>query len=113
MASNGKPFPARGPEKIGAKGVGIRDMPFEEIGMMVACLLVAGLWCVMADELLDRLPGAALRSPVRQTLKGINFVATTSLVVGLVLRRSFRGRRLAQEAARLSQERFESVATRP
>jgi two-component system sensor histidine kinase UhpB len=43
-------------------------------------------------------------------LKGIDFVIASSLVLYLVLRRTMRTRRLAEEASRLNQERFESVA---
>src|SRR5262249_34984651 len=45
-----------------------------------------------------------------QTMRGINFVFTSGVVLYLVLRRAFRTRRAAQEASRLSQERFESAA---
>jgi two-component system sensor histidine kinase UhpB len=85
-------------------------MPLEEIGITVAYIFLAGLWCVFSDDVFDWLLGAPLNSPALQTLKGINFVTTTSLVLYLVLRQSFRSRRLAQEASRLSQERFEAVA---
>ena len=110
MASNGKQFPAPDPEMTGADGALIGKMPIEEIGLTVACILLAGIWCATANEVLDRLLGAPLHSLARQMLKGTNFAATTSLVVCLVLRRCFRRQELAQEAARLSQERFESVA---
>jgi PAS domain S-box-containing protein len=110
MASNWKHLLARGPEKIEANRVFIKDMPIEEIGMTVAYIFLAGIWCVFSDDVFDWLLGAALDSPALQALKGINFITTTSLVLYLVLRRSFRSRRLAQEASRLSQERFESVA---
>jgi PAS domain S-box-containing protein len=110
MAFNWKAFLARGPEKIESEQVRIKELPFEEIGITAAYILVAGLWCVFSDDIFDWLLGAPLNSPALQTLKGINFVTTTGLLLYFVLRRSARNRRLAQEASRLSQERFESVA---
>jgi PAS domain S-box-containing protein len=110
MAFNWKQFLARGPEKIESDRVRLRERPFEEIGITAAYILVAALWCVFSDDVCDWLMGAPLNSPALQTLKGINFVTTTGLLLYLVLRRSARHRRLAQEASRLSQERFESVA---
>ena len=110
MAFNWKSFLRRGPERIEADRVVIKEMPVEEIGITLLYVLVAGLWCVFADDIIIWLLGAPAESPTLQTLKGINFVTTTGLLLYLVLRRSFRHRRLAQEASRLSQERFESVA---
>jgi len=54
--------------------------------------------------------GIKIESTTVQTLRGINFVTTSSLVLYVVLRRTLRRRRLAQEALRVSQNRFESVA---
>jgi PAS domain-containing protein len=99
-----------GPERIESDRVRIKELPFEEIGITAAYILIAGLWCVFSDDVCDWLFGAPLNSPALQTLKGINFVTTTGLLLYLVLRRNARNRRLAQEASRLSQERFESVA---
>jgi PAS domain S-box-containing protein len=110
MAFHWKQLLARGPEKIEADRVLIKDMPLAELGMTVAYILLAGLWCVFSDDVFDWLMDSRLDSPALQAVKGINFVLTTGLVLYLVLRRSFRGRRLAEEASRLNQERFESVA---
>ncbi|HVM47107.1 MAG TPA: PAS domain-containing protein [Candidatus Acidoferrum sp.] len=110
MAFNWKEFLARGPERIGTEGLRVREWPFEELGITAAYILIAGLWCVFSDDVCDWLFGAPLNSPALQMLKGINFVTTTGLVLYLILRRSARNRRLAEEASRLSQERFESVA---
>jgi two-component system, NarL family, sensor histidine kinase UhpB len=110
MAFNWKHFLPRGPEKIETDRVRIKEMPFEEIGITLGYILIAGLWCVFSDDVVDWLLGAPLDSPGLQALKGINFVMTTALVMYLILRRSARRRRLTQEALRLTQERFESVA---
>ena len=110
MAFNWKHLLARGPEKIETERVLLKEMPLEEIGITGAYILIAGLWSVFADDIFDWLMGAPLDSPALQTVKGINFVMTTGLLLYLVLRRSGRNRRLAEEASRLNQERFESVA---
>ncbi len=110
MAFNWKQFLRRGPERIHSDHVVINEMPIEEMGITIAYILVAGFWTVFADDVFDWLTGTPLNSPAMQTLKGINFVIATAVVMYLVLRRSYRRRRLAQEALRLSQERFESVA---
>jgi two-component system, NarL family, sensor histidine kinase UhpB len=110
MAFNWKQFLARGPERIEVDRVRVREWPFEEIGITAAYILIAGLWCVFSDDVFDWLLGVPLDSPALQTLKGINFVITTALLLYVVLRRSAHHRRLAEEASRLAHERFESVA---
>ena len=110
MAFNFKRLLARGPEIIEAERVFIREIPLQELGLTFVYILVASVWCVYSDELFDNILGLPMHSPALETLKGINFVLATSLVLYLVLRRAFRIRRLAEEARRLSQQRFEAVA---
>jgi PAS domain S-box-containing protein len=110
MAFNWNKFLGRGPESIETERLRIKEMPIEEIGTTVCYVLVAGLWGVFSDDVIEWLFGEPINPPAVQALMGINFVATTGLVLYLVLRRSARNRRLAEEASRLSQERFESVA---
>jgi len=73
-------------------------------------ILVAGVWLMFADQVIEWIMGLKLDSPVPRTLRGINFITTSALVLYLVLRRTVRSRRQALEALRLSQQRFESVA---
>jgi len=110
MALKLKHLFARGPETIDAEKVSIRETPAEELGLTALYILVAGVWVVFADDVFDWLMGIKVDSPALQTLKGVNFVTTTSLVLYLVLRRTLRRRRQAEEALRLSQQRFESAA---
>jgi PAS domain S-box-containing protein len=110
MAFSWKQFLSRGPEKIEAEGVRIKELPLEEMGITAVYVVIAGLWCVFADDVFDWLMRVPFDSPALQTLKGINFVLTTGLVLYVILRRSASRRRSAEEASRLSQERFESVA---
>ena len=110
MAFNLKRFLARGPEIIQAERVFIKEIPLAELGLTAIYVVAAGIWSVFSDEFLDRLLGSPRNVPALETLKGFNFILTTALVLYLVLRRAFRIRRQAEEAQRLSQQRFESVA---
>ena len=110
MAFNLRNLLSKGPERIEADRVSIREVPFVEIGLTAIYILIAGLWCVFADDVFDWMMDSPVESPALQTMKGINFVVTTGLVLYLVLRRTFRKRRLAEEALRLTQQRFEAVA---
>jgi len=110
MAFDLKQFLARGAEVVEENRVIIREVPAAEIAITLLYILFAGTWCIFADDLLNWLMAHPLDSPALQTMRGINFVLVTGLVLYLVLRRNYRQRRLAQEASRLSQERFESVA---
>lgn len=110
MAINFKRLLARGPEIIQAERVFIRDIPLQEFGLTLIYVLVASVWCVYSDEVFDNILCLPMHSPALETLKGINFVFATSIVLYLVLRRAFRLRRQSEEARRLSQQRFEAVA---
>jgi len=110
MPFNFKRLLARGPEIIEAERVFIREIPIQELGLTMLYVLVASAWCVFSNEIFDNLMDLPLHAPALETVKGINFVFATALVLYLVLRRTFRTRRLAEEAQRLSQQRFEAVA---
>ncbi len=110
MAFAWKHFLRRGPERIQSDHVVVNEMPLEEIGITVFYVIIAGFWVIFSDDCFDLLMNAPLNTPALQALKGINFVIVTGVVIYLVLGRSFRRRRQAEEASRLSQERFESVA---
>ncbi len=110
MAFNLKRFLARGPEIIQAERVFIKEIPLAEIGLTVLYVLVAGIWFMVSEQRLDRLLSSPRDLAALETLKGFNFILTTGLVLYLVLRRAFRIRRQAEEALRLSQQRFEFVA---
>ena len=110
MAFDFKRLLARGPEIIEAERVFIKEIPLQEFGLTFVYILLGSLWCVFSDDFFDNVMGLPMHSPALETLKGINFVFATSLVLYLVLRRAFRIGRLAEEARRLSQQRFEAVA---
>ncbi len=101
---------ARGPELIEEEKVAIKEIPVEELGLTGLYILMAGIWVVFADDIFNWLMGVGKESALLQTTKAVNFISTTALVLYLILRRSRRRHRRAQEALRVSQERFESVA---
>jgi two-component system sensor histidine kinase UhpB len=110
MPFNLKQFLSRMPEHIRADRVWFKDFPQAELGITVLYVAVAGVWCVFSYDVFDWLMGDPMDSPTLHAMKGFNFILTTGLVLFVVLRRSFRIRRRAEEALRLSQERFEAVA---
>ena len=111
MALSLKQLLARGPEIIKAERVFVSELPLQELGLTLVYVLFAGLWCVFSDEFVSWVLGdPPANSPALETLRGINFVFTTGLVLYLVLRRSFRTRRAAEEVSRLNHQRFEAAA---
>lgn len=110
MAFDLKELSTRDPEPITEAQVAENRLPLEEIGLTTLYICAAGLWTVFADDFFDFVMGQPLDSGALHAMKGINFITTTSIVLYLVLRRTVRSRRLAQEAHRLSQQRFEFVA---
>ena len=86
------------------------EFPTGELVITTSYLILASLWIVFSDLGLDWLTGDPEESLRLQTYKGLNFVLTTSLLLYVVLRRSFNRRRRAEEQARMTAERFELVA---
>ena len=84
--------------------------PFAEVVITILYMMFGAVWVIGTDTLVGRLLGEPRQSVSIQTLKGLNFVATTGVLYYLVLRRSFHRRRRAEEATRLEQERFELAA---
>lgn len=73
-------------------------MPRPEFRITAVYLLLAGLWVVLSDQVVRVfLPES---SASVQTLKGLNFVVTTSLLLFFVLRRAYRGWRDAEHRNR-------------
>jgi len=101
---------ARGPEAIEAEKVFIREIPLQELGLTLFYILLAAFWLVFSGDIVDWIMGIEIDSPYVQSLRAINFVTTTGIVLYLVQRRTLRRLRQAEEALRLSQLRFESVA---
>jgi two-component system, NarL family, sensor histidine kinase UhpB len=101
---------SRGPEPIEVAKVSVREVPLEEIGLTLGFILLAAFWLVFSGDIVDAIMGVPINSAYVQALRGINFTTTTGIVLYLVLRRTLRRKRQAEEALRLNQQRFESVA---
>jgi len=84
-----------------------RLMPLQELRIVLLYVLGASLWIIYSDMALDWLTKDPHWSLELQTYKGLNFVATTALLLYTVLRRSFDRWRRAEQKSRELQERFE------
>ena len=89
-------------------------MPRPEVRIVIAYLVLASAWVIASDHCLHYvLPDS---SAFVQSLKGLNFVVTTSILLFFVLRRAYRGWRHAEQEqmALLSQvsEAFRHLSTR-
>lgn len=89
-------------------------MPRPEVRIVLAYVVLASVWVIGSDRLLQ---SVMPDSPVSlQSLKGINFVITTSVLLYFVLRRAYRGWREAerQQWELMSQvsETFRNLSTR-
>jgi two-component system sensor histidine kinase UhpB len=98
------------PNSVPKSAATVRAVPVAEITITLVYLVFGGLWVIGTDTVVGRLLGEPARSVSLQTLKGLNFVATTGVLLYLVLRRSFSRRRQAEEASRLDRERLELAA---
>ena len=87
-----------------------RSFPLAEMVITILYMVFGAVWVIGTDTLVGRMMGEPRQSMSLQTLKGLNFVATTGMLYYVVLRRSFHRRRRAEAAARLEQERFELAA---
>jgi signal transduction histidine kinase len=89
-------------------------MPRPEVRIVVAYIVLASIWVLGSDRALQ---GMLPDSPVSlHSLKGINFVITTSVLLYFVLRRAYRGWREAEREqwALMSDlgETFRNLSTR-
>lgn len=73
-------------------------MPRPELRIALAFLAIGSVWVIGSDRLLGR---ALPDSPIYlQTIKGLNFVVTTAVVLYFVLRRAYRGWRKSEREQR-------------
>jgi len=82
-------------------------LPVAELRIVLLYVFLASLWIIYSDMALDWLTHDPVDSLRLQTFKGLNFVATTAVLLYIVLRRSFDRWRRAERRLRESQERFE------
>src|SRR6267378_4453433 len=84
--------------------------PTVELGITAIYLVLASTWIIFSDRWLEHWSGHALQSTSMQTLKGLNFVLITGLLLYIVLRRAHTRRRAAEACLRELADRFELVA---
>ena len=82
-------------------------LPWTEARIVLLCLAFAGLWIVYSDMALDWLTQDHVPWLRLFIFKGLNFVATTAVLLYVVLRRSFNRSRQAEQQLREIEERFE------
>jgi len=84
--------------------------PNIELGITAIYLVVASAWIIFSDRWLEHWSGHTHQSVSMQTLKGLNFVLITALLLYIVLRRAHTRRRAAEACLRELADRFELVA---
>jgi signal transduction histidine kinase len=93
---------------------GIFSLP--ETRIAVIYVLLASLWIIGSDSLLHRLVGDASQNAAFQTIKGLNFVLTTGLLLYIALRRAYGGWRKSEErrmaALKSARERLRALSAR-
>src|SRR5262249_13981182 len=87
-------------------------LPLADIRVVVLYLFFGSLWVIGSDVALDRLEHHDSGSFELQTLKGLNFVFSTTILRYFVLRRSFRRWRSAQEQTQRSRRRLRALSGR-
>lgn len=85
-------------------------MPRQELRIVIGYIILAALWIVFSDRLLLRLSGENPGSLSLQSVKGLNFVFTTGVLLYIVLARSFNRHRRSEARERATSERFELIA---
>src|SRR5262245_30358321 len=98
------------PNSVPKSAATVRVVRVAEIAITLVYIVCGGVWVIGTDTIVGRLLGEPAHSVSVQTLKGLNFVVTTGVLLYLVLRRSFNRRRQAEEASRLDRERLELAA---
>src|SRR5512147_1195067 len=103
-----KPATGKAADETGSYG-GYR-FPKAEVLIVLSYLILGALWIIFSDRAAEKMTGTQPHPAHLQTIKGLNFVITTSGLFYLILRRSFSRRRAAEAVSFVSNERFELVA---
>ncbi len=87
-----------------------------EVRIVLTYFVLASLWIVGSDLLLTKASVEDEQVGLIQSLKGLNFVITTAVLLFFVLRRAYRGWRHAelqrQAVIELAREKFHKLSTR-
>jgi signal transduction histidine kinase len=68
-----------------------------EVRIVIIYLFAASIWIIASDLLLTRFSLQDAQAGLMQSLKGLNFVITTAVLLLLVLRKAYGGWRLAEQ----------------
>jgi two-component system, NarL family, sensor histidine kinase UhpB len=100
-------FMASGKQFIPIQAHGHWILPWPELRAVLLYTFLASLWIIYSDMALDWLTNDPLDSLQLQTFKGLNFVATTAMLLFIRLRSSFNRWRRAERQLWESEERFQ------
>ncbi|RYD47834.1 MAG: sensor histidine kinase [Verrucomicrobiaceae bacterium] len=87
-----------------------------EVRIVLTYFVLASLWIVGSDLVLTKASIEDTQAGLIQSLKGLNFVITTAVLLFFVLRRAYRGWRHAemqrQAVVELAREKFQALSSR-
>ena len=87
-----------------------------EVRIVVIYVVLASIWIVGSDLFITKSVKSETELGLMQSLKGLNFVLTTGILLFLVLRRAYGGWRLAEErrltVMRRARERYRNLSSR-
>ncbi len=87
-----------------------------EVRIVVLYVVLASIWIVGSDLFLSKTVVSETEAGMIQSLKGLNFVLTTGILLFLVLRRAYGGWRLSEErrleSVRKARERYRNLCSR-
>ncbi len=87
-----------------------------EVRIVVLYVVLASVWIVGSDLFLTKTVASETEVGILQSLKGLNFVLTTAILLYFVLRRAYGGWRMAEErrltVVRLARERYRNLSSR-
>jgi signal transduction histidine kinase len=93
----------------------MRRRTLPEVRIVVAYFILASAWIIGSDLWLSGTTTDHIESGVLQTLKGLNFVITTAILLFFVLRHAYSGWRLAEQQRLVgvdhARERFRSLSS--
>lgn len=98
-SGNHDPTPNGAPVQPKMRSPGNNSLP--EVRIVILYFLLASAWIVGSDLVLTRFTVQDIQAGLMQSLKGLNFVITTAVLLYLVLQRAYGGWRQA-EAQRLA-----------
>lgn len=106
------------PDSPSVRAAGLDATPWTlpEVRIVAVYFVVASSWIVGSDLLLTKTVFDETRASFIQSLKGLNFVITTAVLLFLVLRRAYRGWRLAERqrlaVIEIAREKFHALSSR-